>query len=63
MGKKHGISVKKTGEGYVWAKKGCDFDEQPQELDNLVKSIFNEITSGKFVEHQKEFMANDKFNV
>ena len=61
--KKHGMTLKKQDEGYVWAKEGCDFAGQPEDLDNVVKSIFNEITSGRFVEHQKEFKSNDVFHV
>lgn len=53
--KKHGMAIKKQGEGYVWAKEGCEFVGQPEDLDSTVKSIFNEITSGKFKEHQKNY--------
>jgi len=58
--KKHGIAFKKQGEGYVWAKEGSLFGH-PENLDGAVKSIFNEITSGKFVEHQKNYKSNDQF--
>jgi hypothetical protein len=50
--KKHGITLKKNGEGYVWTE-GVDFTGSPESLDNVVISIFNKITSNKFVDHQK----------
>lgn len=53
--KKHGLSLKKQGDGYVWAKEGEDFKSRPEDLDGVVKSIFNEITSDKFVEHQRKY--------
>ena len=59
--KKHGITFKKQGEGYVWAKEDSDLFGHPEDLDGAVKSIFNEITSGKFVEHQKNYKSNDQF--
>lgn len=55
--KSHNIVFKKQGEGYVWAKEGCNFDRKPEDLDSVVKSIFNEITSGKFKEHQENYGA------
>ncbi|NBT57419.1 hypothetical protein EBT16_01405 [bacterium] len=55
--KSHGIAFKKQGKGYVWAKEGCSFDSPPEDIDSAVKSIFNEITSGKFKEHQKNYKA------
>lgn len=55
--KKHGMIFKKHGEGYVWAKEGNDLTGQPEDLDSVVKSIFNEITSGKFKEHQANYKA------
>jgi len=56
--KKHGVTFKKQGEGYVWAKEGCEPTNKPEDLDSVVKSIFNEITSGKFKEHQANYKAS-----
>lgn len=55
--KRHGIVFKKQGEGYVWAKEGQGFDSPPESMDRAVTSIFNEITSGKFKEHQENYKA------
>jgi len=52
--KKHGFSLRKSGEGYVWS--GSSFQEgEPQAIEEVAKAIFNVITGGRFVEHQKNF--------
>lgn len=53
--KNHGISLKKHGDGYVWAEDGGDFAGKPEPLDNVVTSIFNKITLNKFLDHQRNY--------
>ena len=50
--KKHGITVKKQGEGYVWFKERPE-ERVPTSLDELVTDVYNHITDNKFLSHQK----------
>lgn len=53
--KKHGFSLKKAGDGYVWS--GCGHEESiPKAIDEVARDIFNVITDGRFLEHQKNFV-------
>lgn len=54
--KGHGITVKKQGEGYVWSGEGEE-PSAPADLDTLVRDVFNNITEGKFLEHQRNYRA------
>ena len=51
--KKHGISVKKKGDGYVWFEEEGGVESDPSPLETVVFSIYNKITDGKYVEYQK----------
>lgn len=52
--KKHGMVVKKQGEGYVWFLEGGDPSE-PRPIDEVVLDMFNKVTDNKFVEHQRNY--------
>ena len=52
--KKHGITVKKQGEGYVWYKESPE-ERVPTSLDELVTDVYNHITDNKFLDHQKNY--------
>lgn len=52
--KKHGLTVKKQDEGYVWFAEG-ENPSSPQPIEHVVKEIFNRITGGRFVEHQRKY--------
>lgn len=51
---KHGISVKKQGDGYVWMKEGVE-PGVPSPIEDVALQIFNQITDFKYVDHQKSF--------
>lgn len=50
--KKHGLTVKKQGEGYIWWGEGVAAGK-PEDIDEVAKAIFNRITDNRFVDHQK----------
>jgi hypothetical protein len=52
--KSRGFVVKKAGEGYVWWGEGVDAGH-PAPIEEVATDIFNRITDGRFVEHQREF--------
>ena len=52
--KKHGLTVKKQDEGYVWFAEG-ESPSGPQPIEHIVKEIFNRITDGRFVKHQRNY--------
>ena len=52
--KKHGITVKKHGEGYVWFAEG-ENPSSPQPIEYAVTEIFNKITGDRFVEYQRNY--------
>jgi hypothetical protein len=52
--KKHGITVKKQDDGYVWFAEGFE-PTKPEDLDSVAKAIFNKITDNKYLEHQKNY--------
>lgn len=54
--KRHGITVKKQGEGYSWNRDGEE-PSTPTDLDTLVKDVFNNVTGDRFLEHQREYRA------
>jgi hypothetical protein len=59
--KKYGISIKKSENGlYVWFEEKENTSE-PASLNEVVTSIFNKITSNKFVEHQKNYKRQQNF--
>lgn len=51
--KKHGFPVKKQGEGYVWS--GPAGESAPMPIEQVATDVFNAITGGKFIEHQRSF--------
>lgn len=57
--KKHGFTVKKQGEGYVWWGEGVGAGES-KEIDGVAMDIFNRITDGRFVEYQKSYLGSRK---
>lgn len=57
--KKHGFTVKKQGEGYVWWGEGVEAGES-KDIDGVAMDIFNRITDNKFVEHQKSHLSSQK---
>lgn len=52
--KKHGYTVKKQGEGYVWWGEGV-LPEDPCEIEGVATAVFNKITGNKFVEYQAAY--------
>lgn len=52
--KKHGITVKKQGDGYVWSAEG-ENPTEPQPIEAVVTEVFNKITDYKSLEHQKNY--------
>jgi len=56
--KRHGITLKKKGEGYVWFEEGFD-ESAPSSIDDAVFAIYNKITGGKYVGHQKKYRSGD----
>jgi hypothetical protein len=60
--KKHGITVKKHGEGYVWFLEG-ENPTEPKHIDHVVTDIFNRITDGRFVEYQKQYAASKEVRI
>lgn len=52
--KKHGITVKKQGSGYVWYADD-ETPSEPEHIDHVAKAIFNRITGNKFVDYQNGF--------
>lgn len=50
--KNRGFVVKKSGEGYVWSGDGVEAGP-PESIEEVAKAIFNKITGGRFVDHQK----------
>lgn len=55
--KKHGFSLKKAGDGYVWSGGGHE-ESSPKAIDEVARDIFNVITDGRFLEHQKNFVRD-----
>ena len=55
--KKHGVTVKKHDEGYVWFVEGEE-PSDPKSIDDVVRSIFNKITHDRFVEYQKDYESS-----
>ena len=55
--KKHGVTVKKQDEGYVWFAEGEE-PSNPEPIDDVVRSIFNKITDNRFVKHQKDYESS-----
>lgn len=55
--KKHGFTVKKKDNGYVWWGEGVDAAE-PVSIDEVATAIFNRITDGRFVEYQRKFRGS-----
>lgn len=47
-----GITVKKSGEGYIWFAEG-ESPSEPAEIDYVVRQVFNKMTDNKWVEYQK----------
>ena len=60
--KKHGMTVKKHDEGYVWFKEGED-PSLPDHLEHVVRDIFNKITEDKFVEYQKKYSESREIRI
>ena len=56
--KKYGITVKKHGNGYTWGRDGEE-PSDPADIDSLVKEVFNIITQGRFLEHQKNYRSSE----
>jgi hypothetical protein len=53
----HGITIKKSGDGYVWFEKENPTNSNVCSIGVVAKEIFNKITNNKFVEHQKNYKA------
>lgn len=51
---KHGVSIKKQGEGYVWFSDSKEPSESCS-IDDIVKQIFNHITGGKYEKYQRDY--------
>jgi ribose 5-phosphate isomerase RpiB len=57
--KKNGYIVKTVkGVGYEWNKEGMDEKNTDDDLNEMARKIFNEITDNKFLEYQKEYKSN-----
>lgn len=50
--KKHGYTVKKKDEGYVWWGEGVEAAD-PMDISEVAKAIFNRITANRFVDYQR----------
>lgn len=55
--KKHGFTLKKQDDGYVWFAEG-ETPTEPKTIECVATDIFNRITDGRFVEYQKEYEAS-----
>jgi hypothetical protein len=52
--KKHGLTIKKQDDGYVWAEEGKE-PNKSKSLEDAIKDMFNKITNNKFLKHQKNY--------
>jgi hypothetical protein len=52
--KTYGITVKKQDDGYIWFKDK-ETPTNPEPLADVVRSVFNEVTDNKFIQHQSSY--------
>lgn len=57
--KKHGFTLKKQADGYVWFAEG-EVPTEPKPIEHVVTAIFNRITDDRFVEHQRNYRAEER---
>lgn len=57
--KSHGFKVNKKDGLFCWSKlESADISGQESSFDDMIKAVFNTITDGKWIEHQKKYEDN-----